>query len=1068
MENPNIENQENSAFQNDSDIYNKRINSIPAEAPGIGIDLDSTVYNNIIELGDASKIDISTIESFTSITQNRNQVYDLIDAMGEDSIIASALETYAEDSTEYNDTGRIVWVESDDASAGKMVEFLLDTLNVDKNIYKWAYSLIKYGDLYLKLYRRSEYESDILFDKDRKHLQEDVKLKAYDKNDKYVHYLEMVPNPAEMFELTKFGKSYAYIQAPSAVQKQSVTELNYTNYKYNFRKTDVNVYEATEFVHACLEDNASRTPEEVSLFLDEANSDNTSNTSATYTVRRGQSILYNIYKIWRELMLLENSVLLNRLTKSSIVRLINVEVGDMPKSQVGPHLMKIKQMIEQKAAINTDVSLREYTNPGPIENNVYVPTHGGIGTITTTQVGGDVDVKSLIDLDYFQNKLFGALKIPKQFLGCLRGNTPILLLNGSKITVEEMFNNKDKYIGKGIMACDKDGSLVPTTISNIMLTKPSTGFYRIHLDNGEYVDVTNDHRMMLRDGSYILAEDLSIGDSLMPYYDYIKDGRRYVLDNNSGKFKKQYRVVSESIYDIPKNYQVHHKDCIKINDDFDNLVPLSLEEHYAEHSDMLHEKARECNIERKSKGEHTAQYGAKVINNGIRELWLKGDDDLPLGYSYGRLPFTEEHKNKISLALSNKPKTYDAYSNFGKDYIEKTIHTKQIRKEMGLYDEQYKSKSEELKQRAIDKTGLFSDESKRKRMSRFPENRIKKEHYVRCLCCGNIENIKCNDDWYNDYLDEKLFWFCSKECSKINGKGKLARSYQLFLSANCDADEYECLRYNTTSRPDTFFKYETLNNILPYIENYVPNCNHQVVDIEYIDVEEPAYDISVEADCHTFALPCGIFVHNCTDDATGFNGGTALSLTSSRYAKTIKRIQNTLVQAITDAINLMLIDKGLDSYVNKFQIHMLPPTTQEEKDRQENLSSEVQLAGDIVTILGDIDNPATRLKITKLLLSSIVTDTEIINIIQDEIDMLETSEEYADEMPEDEESFDDNEPLDIGGSAPRASANDDIMNDIESSEETDTDADMTEPSEEAVLPSPSDLNIDFTDSDNEF
>jgi hypothetical protein len=102
-------------------------------------------------------------------------------------------------------------------------------------------------------------------------------------------------------------------------------------------------------------------------------------------------------------------------TKSSIVRIIQVEVGDMPKDSVGPHLMGIKNMIEQKASINTGKSLSEYTSPGPVENNIYVPSHEGVGSITTSEIGGNPDVKSIVDLDYYQNKLFGALRIPKQF-----------------------------------------------------------------------------------------------------------------------------------------------------------------------------------------------------------------------------------------------------------------------------------------------------------------------------------------------------------------------------------------------------------------------------------------------------------------------------------------------------------------------------------------------------------------------------------------------------------------------------------------------------------------------------
>lgn len=110
-------------------------------------------------------------------------------------------------------------------------------------------------------------------------------------------------------------------------------------------------------------------------------------------------------------------MLLNRVTKSAILRVISVEVGDMDKNDVGPHLQGIKALMEQKSAINTGKSFNEYTNPGPIENNIYVPTYNGKGAITTTQVGGDVNISQLPDIEYFQNKFFGAMRIPKQYFG---------------------------------------------------------------------------------------------------------------------------------------------------------------------------------------------------------------------------------------------------------------------------------------------------------------------------------------------------------------------------------------------------------------------------------------------------------------------------------------------------------------------------------------------------------------------------------------------------------------------------------------------------------------------------
>lgn len=436
-----------SAFVKDDELYGKKLNPTPPPQRNIGIDLDDAFINQLAGEGVSSYVDISKIDSFSQVSQDREVIYQLLDTMAQDPTIASVLEVYSEDATETNDSGRIVWVESDDGDCAKYITYLLDTMNVDKNIYKWTYSLCKYGDLYLRLYRNSEIEDGLFNEKENfeserktklreelerfveqnngvmptqeqlKQINEDVVVKLFSKNDRYSHYVEAESNPAEMFELTKFGKSYAYIKAPTINTSTKKDNLMSSHYLYSFKRDDVEVFQPTEYVHASLEDDTSRSPEEVEIFMDNEGN------PLKYSVRRGQSLLYNSFKIWRQMMLLENTLLLNRLTKSSIVRIIGVEVGDMPKENIGKHLMGIKQLVEQKSALNEGLSMEEYTNPGPMENNIYVPTYNGIGSISTQQVGGDVDVKGLADIDYFQNKLFGALRTPKQFLGVTDDNT---------------------------------------------------------------------------------------------------------------------------------------------------------------------------------------------------------------------------------------------------------------------------------------------------------------------------------------------------------------------------------------------------------------------------------------------------------------------------------------------------------------------------------------------------------------------------------------------------------------------------------------------------------------------
>ena len=418
-----MENNENSPIIKDSELLNKKTKAVPVPEERKDIDTNKTFINNIIDAGISDQIDISAITSFTTESQSRDAFYDMIDSMSKDPTISAALETYAEDATEYNENGDIIWATSDDSDINTYINYLLNTLQANKHAYDWVYSLCKYGDLYFQLFKESEFKDDEFFgekdesNKDKKQLNEDVKIKAYKDSDRFVHYIEAVANPAKMFELTRLGKTRGYIEADisSSLKHSDSSQRQLFNNRYSFKKNDICIYDATKFTHAALIADCNRYPEEVNLFLDDnaVKDDN----FISYKVVRGQPLLYNLVKIWRELSLLENSMLLNRVTKSSIIRLINIEVGDMPKEQVGPFLQRIKALMEQKAAINTGESMSEYNNPGPIENNIYVPTHNGQGAITTGQIGGDFSASPIPDIEYFQNKFFGALRIPKQYFG---------------------------------------------------------------------------------------------------------------------------------------------------------------------------------------------------------------------------------------------------------------------------------------------------------------------------------------------------------------------------------------------------------------------------------------------------------------------------------------------------------------------------------------------------------------------------------------------------------------------------------------------------------------------------
>ena len=81
------------------------------------------------------------------------------------------------------------------------------------------------------------------------------------------NYLEKQANPAEVFDLQKYGKTVGYIKTNIVSKTNNGTGDAVTNYnpffQYNFDQGDIDIYPATDYVHACLEDNTTRNTEEV-------------------------------------------------------------------------------------------------------------------------------------------------------------------------------------------------------------------------------------------------------------------------------------------------------------------------------------------------------------------------------------------------------------------------------------------------------------------------------------------------------------------------------------------------------------------------------------------------------------------------------------------------------------------------------------------------------------------------------------------------------------------------------------------------------------------------------------
>ena len=141
---------------------------------------------------------------------------------------------------------------------------------------------------------------------------------------------------------------------------------------------------------------------------------------------------------------------------------------------------------------------------------------------------------------------------------------------------------------------------------------------------------------------------------------------------------------------------------------------------------------------------------------------------------------------------------------------------------------------------------------------------------------------------------------------------------------------------------------------------------------------------------------------------------------------------------------------------------MQEPTTQEEIDRRDNTSSKIQIVNDIMGMVGDIDDVPTKLKMLKSLLSNAITNQEVIELIQGEIDKLEqelNDGEQPEVSEEDLSDLDDNIDVnvDVTNDRDMTSREEPMM--PEQPQEEISQEEVVAPVEQETLPTPSELGV---------
>ena len=132
----------------------------------------------------------------------------------------------------------------------------------------------------------------------------------------------------------------------------------------------------------------------------------------------GSSVLEAARRIWRQLILMEDAMLVYRVIRAPERRVFYIDVGNVAPDEIENYMQQAQSSLKKQPVIDKTNGQVDYRyNPYSVDEDYFLPVRGGeSGTKIDTLAGGQ-NAAAIEDVQYIQKKLFAALKIPKAYLG---------------------------------------------------------------------------------------------------------------------------------------------------------------------------------------------------------------------------------------------------------------------------------------------------------------------------------------------------------------------------------------------------------------------------------------------------------------------------------------------------------------------------------------------------------------------------------------------------------------------------------------------------------------------------
>lgn len=305
-----------------------------------------------------TKLDQSLYNQSIYYEPNRLAAYFDYESMEFTPEISAALDIYAEESTTMSEKGNILTIYSESDRVRNVLEDLfVNKLDVNTNLQMWTRGVCKYGDdfVYLKI----NPETGVIG-------------------------CQQLPN----IEIERIeGAASRTANLTPSDMKMPPKEL-----KFQWKNKDLE-FQSWEIAHFRLLGDDRKLP-------------------------YGTSMLDKIRRIWKQLLLAEDAMLIYRTSRAPERRVFKVFVGNMDDKDIEPYVQRVANKFKRDVVAdprNGQVDMRY--NQMSVDQDYFIPVRDPSATNPIETLPGAQNLGEIADIEYIQKKLLAALRIPKAFIG---------------------------------------------------------------------------------------------------------------------------------------------------------------------------------------------------------------------------------------------------------------------------------------------------------------------------------------------------------------------------------------------------------------------------------------------------------------------------------------------------------------------------------------------------------------------------------------------------------------------------------------------------------------------------